>query len=551
MICIGILALFYLFCLPCAEAKEDTALLSFQKVLPAEKLGNSYTIRAGDTIYGILKKRMGLLSVKTRKEAIDMIKKLNPQLSDLSKIYPGQVIILPENVPLSTKDQFGVETVFYKVKRGDSLEKILMSQLNIKRVNMTRMINTIQEMNPKITNPDHIMVNQMLRLPSSSPTEPAESSLAIEETDADRDPGKPIVVSETLQRNLLVAGQIFSRMNGAMITDGQYYLPLAEYGQLALDCASMPMVEFDDGSIVFIELRSRLPLRIKKLVKNNWPNYGFIPIGEMDDILSIAQKVVNQSIGYQMKKGGQYNVGEKPTVSLSPDWSIGPKSNKVTDTHDSGIGLLFRKNADQCLPSYLAKNLSARGIKLVEVIKDFGIAAEKNDNQEPLPVPNISGLSKTDMIHNLLTLLDEEAVKDAEINLYDQDRGGFDLTMRADIVLKTDKGRTIISFGRIPQEFASMLKKEGYNILPLKETDTKIKLITKVLTYLKIGHTFNYFRLTVNHVNDPDVPFVSAIFPALQIYEPDRFLHYLVDFPFDPVFFTYFKHLKEVSIVEY
>jgi hypothetical protein len=197
------------------------------------------------------------------------------------------------------------------------------------------------------------------------------------------------------------------------------------------------------------------------------------------------------------------------------------------------------------------KNLSDRGIFLTEVVLDSGIIRDKQDGLSPLAVPNISGSSKIDLIQNLLVLLGQEAAKDVELNLFDKEKGGFNLTMRADIVLKRDNVQTIVSFGRIPQEFADMLKKDRTEILALNGADSKIKLITKMLSYLNISYTFNYFRLTVNHADNPEAPFISAIFPALQIYQADKYLYYLVDFPFDPVFYSYFKHLKEVNIIQY
>jgi LysM repeat protein len=553
----GYAVLYLLTASPSLAAKEDTVLLNFQKVLPAEQLGKTYIVHAGDHLYSIIRNYLGIHDPRAMKDALDLIKKLNPQITDFSKIYPGQTIILPEKDKSSAKDQFGVEAVFYKVKKGDSLEKILMSQLNVKRMQMTQMLNEIREMNPKITNPDHIVVNQVLRLPGGNVAIPTEEVMPGEATDDDIIPEKPIVISETLKRNLLIAGQVFSRMNGTLTTDGQYYLPLNEFGQLTIDCTAMPMVEFDDGSIVFVELRSRLPKNVKEMVRTNWPSYRFIAVGEKDTSLSIIQKVINQSNDYRMKKGGKFVAGDKPAISFSPEWRIerlSPKtaaSSEPSDSSDSQMGLQFWKNEGQCLPPSLTKNLAARGIRLIEIVQDFGITVAENNAGETLTVPNISGLSKADMIHNLLTLLGEESQKDAEINLFNQDKGGYNLTMRSDIILKTDNGKTLISFSKIPQEFSSMLKKDGYDILSLSEADAKIKLITKVLAYLKIGSTFNYFRLTVNQPNDPEMPFISAIFPALQIYEEDKFLHYLVDFPFDPVFYTYFKQIKEVSIVAY
>ena len=546
-------AVFLFLSLPgCAAAKEDTALLSFQKILPAEQLGKTYTIRQGDTLFSIIHDRLGIHSPKARKEAFDLIKKLNPNITNPSKIFPGQSIMLPETQFTPEKDAFGVETVFYRVKKGDSLEKILMSQLNVKRANMTDMLRNIKEMNPKLNDPNRIVENQLIRLPGSGPAVELESDdWSAESTEGEIDPNKPVIISEELMNKVLLAGQIISRFNGSLVMNGQYYLPLAESGQIAIDCASIPMVEFEDGSLVFIALKSRLPDQLKEMIKANWPNYHFTAVNEKDSLVSILQKVINQSGSYRMKKGGRYVFGDRLSLQVSPNWSI-QKSKNQPDTNTAiNHGLLFYRDASHALPAYLLKELSTRGICLTEVVPDTGILSSPKEDMPPQAIPDLSGTSKVDMIHNLLVLLGQDAGKDVELNLFNQSRGGFNLTLRADILLKRDNKQAILSFGTIPREFENMLKNSGYEILPMNESDSKIKLVTKILDYLNISHSFSYFRLTVNHADDPESPFISAIFPALQLYQPDRFLYYLVDFPFDPVFYSYLKQLKEVNIIRY
>ena len=96
------------------DAREDTALLSFQKLLPAEELGKPYVIRSGDTLYGIIRRRLGIRSAKEAEAALDLIKKLNPQITDPRKIRPGQSIVLPDQETPVEKDAYGVKNVFYK-----------------------------------------------------------------------------------------------------------------------------------------------------------------------------------------------------------------------------------------------------------------------------------------------------------------------------------------------------------------------------------------------------------------------------------------------------
>jgi len=550
---VGLVFILYL-CFPgWAPARQDTALLSFQKILPAEQVGKTYTVRRGDSLYTIIRNTLGIRSAKARKETMDLIKKLNPNLTDPGKIFPGQSIVLPEKQFTPEKDVFGVEIVFYKVKRGDSLEKILMSQLNVKRADMTEMLRNIKEMNPKLTNPDHIVVNQMIRLPASGPSVETENGdWAPEGDEGEIDPDKPVVISETLMRNMILAGKIINTLDGSLIMDGQYYLPLTESGQITIDCASIPVVEFEDGSFVFIALKSRLPNQAKEMIQANWPNYRFTAVNEKDSLVSILQKVINQSGSYRMKKGGRYVIGDRLSIQISPNWTIQRNQQQAdTKTTTANRGLLVYRDASHSLPAYLLKRLSERGVDLTEVVPDTGILSGKKEDASLQDVPDISGTSKVDMIHNLLVLLGQDADKDVELSLFNQSKGGFNLTMRADILLKRENRQALLSFGTIPPEFEKMLKHGGYEILPMSESDSKIKLVTKILDYLNITCSFSYFRLTVNHTDDPDSPFISAVFPALQIYRPDRFLYYLVDFPFDPAFYSYFKQLKEVNIIRY
>src|SRR3990170_6117908 len=82
--------LFYLLALQSGYlfAAEGTAQLTFQKTAILGNKTQTYTIRKGDTITRILRK---LRRVATTPE---VIKRLNPHITNLDRIYPGQKLIL-------------------------------------------------------------------------------------------------------------------------------------------------------------------------------------------------------------------------------------------------------------------------------------------------------------------------------------------------------------------------------------------------------------------------------------------------------------------------
>ena len=539
-------------------AKEDTTAISFQTTIPYDKAEKPYIVRRGDTLYTIIRNNLGAQSPRAQGETMEAIRKLNPKITNLAKIYPGQSIILPAKTSRTggEKNAFGGKIVFYTVKKGDSLEKILMKQLNVTPSNMTKALRNVKEINPGLIDLNRIAISQIIRLPFSQGTiKPRESEDAPEKSTLDeKDLNQPLMISETLTRNLVLAGQIINSFGASMIMEGQYSIPISDHSQITIDCASIPMIEFDNGNAVFIALKTRLPDQLRNIIVSDWPNYRFISVNEKDTLISILNKIMNQSGIYRMEKGGQFVVGEKPNIHITPDWTIQQidKDSGANIESFGEHGLLIYRDASQSLPGYVLRKLSTHGLMLTEIILDRGIVSGKTTDQPPpATLPDIAGSSRIDMLYNLLRMLGQNVTKNVELSLVDKARGGFHLTMRADILLKKGNQNTILAFGALPGEFEKILREEGYDVLSLMDSDSKDKLVTKVLTYLQIPNASNFFRLTVNRTEVPHSSLISAVFPAVQIAVPEKTPYYLVDFSFDQDFYAYFNNLKEVNIIHY
>ena len=53
-------------------------------------------------------------------------------------------------------------------------------------------------------------------------------------------------------------------MNGSMMTTGRYVIPLPEIGQISIDCEMIPVIEFDDGSVVLMDFKGQMPEKRQK-----------------------------------------------------------------------------------------------------------------------------------------------------------------------------------------------------------------------------------------------------------------------------------------------
>ena len=557
-----IMILFPLTCIVSATAfaaREDTAAISFQTNVPPSETGKPYVVRRGDTLHTIIRDNLGPQTARSQAEIMEEIRRLNPKMANLSMIYPGQSIILPGRAPSpgSQRDAFGGNVVLYTVQRGDSLEKILMRQLNVRPNNMTSALRAVKEINPTITDINRIAVSQIIRLPASKDmvmTADKFEDPRRTQPSPDDDFTQPITVSETLIRNLLLAGQIINAFRGSLIMEGKYSIPIANHSQITIDCASIPMIEFDNGHAVFIALKTRLPEQVRNIIVSDWPTYRFISVNERDTLTSILNKIMNQSGIYRMEKGGQIVVGEKPNIHVTPDWTIHQVDKESGLDVDSfgEHGLIIYRDPGQSLPGYILQKLSDHGLVLTEIASDRGIITGKPaDPPPPATLPDISGASRIDMIYNLLQMLGQNATKNVELSLVDRSKGGFHLTMRADILLKRGNRNAVLTFGALPGEFENILKEERYDVISLPESDSKDRMATKVLNYLQIPNSSNFFRLTVNRTDASNSSLISAVFPAVQVMMPNKRPYYLVDFSFDQEFYAYFSNLQEVNIIQY
>lgn len=103
-----------------------------------------YTVKPNDTLYGIATK------LESTIEVIEQLNALYPPFTDPGLIFWGQELIVPKRDGEAT-------LALYFVNPGDTLN-LIASKFS---VDVRRMIN----LNPQLTNPDEIMVNQLIVMP--------------------------------------------------------------------------------------------------------------------------------------------------------------------------------------------------------------------------------------------------------------------------------------------------------------------------------------------------------------------------------------------------
>jgi len=203
-------------------AKQDTAQITLKKTATSKQKLYTYTVKKGDMISFIVR-HIPNINEKDISNNYKLIKNLNPNISNLNKLYEGQLLILPGE-PLSEQGQTRIESKIekntvsaaassakpaegdtYIIQNGDTLIKIIYRRLKAKE-NARQMFKVIQLLNPSIVDINRIYVGQTIKLPAQEVFVKAaeEEKVVVQEVvkQAER-PKQPEIKNELKEKILL------------------------------------------------------------------------------------------------------------------------------------------------------------------------------------------------------------------------------------------------------------------------------------------------------------------------------------------------------------
>jgi LysM domain len=525
-------------------AEEDTAHLSLQKTAKLATRTRPYVVKEGEWLLHILRVQAGI-----RSHRLSIIRKLNPEIGDPNKIRPGQIINLPEMGRVAmTEGQDSSETMNYTIRKGDSISRVAMRELNVKFPELKKAVDDIKKLNPDIKNYDLIYPGWNLQLPRRSiviakqgvQAAEAESSSRVAKDEAK---DKPTILP---QAHLDIIKVVINRMNGTLITLGNYYIPIPQLGEVTMDCSTIPVVEMEDGSSIFLDFANRIPDNLKNMIQSNWKNYHFIQIGNSDDTAVILQKIVNVSNTYTMtKRITPYTVGNNPPLMLSIDWII---TKKTQDSKPYVQGLSFVSDASRLLPRPMIQYAERNGMITTEILEGQGIMSAADEKYASPQMSKIKGSTKVEMVNSLLNELGYQTTKDVDVGIPDASARGFNISIKADLLTKKGDKQIMILSKRIPQQFIDSLKATGTETISLDEGELKRKVIENVLQTANIPFSFASFSFSFPEKTDKPSGTVSL--PAFKITQ-DKGSLYLIDFNIDSDIYGLLKNKWEVNIVGY
>lgn len=495
-------------------AKEDTAQITLQKTAISKKNLYTYTVKEGDTLLKIIQSIPGSTDedISTHYQ---QIKELNPEIPDIENLEVGQSIVLPgkpftgvkktdvEKTTVSTANISSASNKYYKIKSGDTLYKIIRQELKIAETNIPPTVVAIKSMNPHIKNVNKIYAGTVIRLPDKTvyvktPEEvkPVTQEMASVSQKSSQ-PEKIIEIKEkknmSSEARLALLKQIITQMNATITTTGNYYLPIPKAGQVTIDCSKIPVIEFEDSTTIFLDMDNRAHKNLKKMITGNWKNYNLVKINHDDDIINTLRKVLTATKTYDIIKSEKpLTIGSRPRVEIMMDWLIvrpipGQQSKSVVQ----GLRPIDENNI--LLPKSIKNYAQKNGLVITEFSEETGIAGKPEELYSLPPIPVFPTTSAKEFSYALVSYLGLSAERDIDIQLFDTVKDGFNLSIKADVLVNKGDKKYVIYSQSLSQQFTNALKQAGNETIFISDADSPKNIMGNILSGLEIPFTYDNF----------------------------------------------------------
>ncbi len=539
--------------LPCAAvwaAEEDTAQMTFIKTALPKTTLHIYRVQKGDTISAIIRK-IPDVSEKDVHPYFEMIKALNPDIENLDSIPVGRDLVLPGKPATPEAQKVAAkapelsaapDTQAYRVKKGDTLIRIINRELGVVSKHQQTLM-AIQGLNPAIQDVNRIYAGQTIRLPEGQTVakvivqtvekpreieqkiQPAPEASSVRTEDKTQLPQKIEILEQapdalppkeaepparehkavvlTPAARLAAIKHIVTQMGGSMVTSGNYYLPVSKTEQLTIDCAIIPVVELD-ASTIFLDMGNRSDMQLKKMITDRWSNYSLIRIDGKDDVVTALKKIMKQTKHYEMTKAQKpVSVGRAPALEVALDWLITRK-----DAPQAAMqGLRFVYDNEPRYPAAVLNHAKRHGLFITEISPEKGLLDKPAEVYSMPPVTVLPTSSARNFAHALLSFLNVAGKKDVDVRVFNIEKDGFNLAIKADVVAE-HQGRKFILFSRdLPPQFVTILEKAGNELVFIFDKDDYAKTLETLLRTFSFPNAAGYFTFSGLDKNHPQYVF--------------------------------------------
>ncbi len=230
---------------------------------PSKVSSFPYRVRSGECLILILKK-FGI-EERVFPSLVDKIRRLNPRIKDINKLYPGEIIYLPQSLRKNGEVSHRVYPYIpfpYKVKKGDSVVKLLKVRAHIPNyLIFNEYLNIFKKLNPAIRDintlsPGQRIILPLRNLPEATNRKPL-SSFPLSY------PGKQRVQVKIqhplLEEKKALCFSLLSHLGFSVTTGEEMLYPTKSGEWVSIDTTSTPLIRSPWGDVFILLPQASTP----------------------------------------------------------------------------------------------------------------------------------------------------------------------------------------------------------------------------------------------------------------------------------------------------
>jgi hypothetical protein len=264
-----------------------------------------------------------------------------------------------------------------------------------------------------------------------------------------------------------------------------------------------------------------------------------------DDVISILKKVINTTKGYSMtKRENSLTIGVLPPVEIVVDWMIVKTAPKQALPLMQGLRLVYENNL--LLPKAVKNYSQKNGLIITEISEETGLVGKPEEIYSLPPMPVFPTTSAKDFSYAFVSNLGLSADKNADIKIFDTAKDGFNLSIKADVLVKYQDKKYIIYSRNLSQQFINVLKQAGNELIFVADNDPPKNIMEKILRSFNISFASGNF--TFSGIDKNQAPY-TLNFSGTKI-KTDKDL-YVIDFNIDQELRGLLKEAWSANIARY
>jgi hypothetical protein len=409
----------------------------------------------------------------------------------------------------------------YRVKRGDSLTKILMRDYRMSRDRAKALVPEIRRRN-RLGETGGLKAGRNIILPLQEKGAKSVSSTVRSAKKVARKPAGREIVShrlslfkgagETGNGGIESARLIWEKLlparqlpNEAVSIKGNSY-------SLELDPDRFPLFPAADGGKILIEASGKLSPLVRSLIQQNDPKTRFVTYTPNNQKRFFAG-LLSAAVFYSVEEDFSVSFGADPILTVTTDFKVENDSNSPLQ-HD--IFLFNTGSRSGGFPPVLKEYMAGQGFRVID--------SNSSGITESTPVDGdvnvITEKEPSLMADRLMSALKLGYVKEKEIDLLNMGDGGVGLRVKADRYFEKNGEKFVVSaFKGDPENYTilRLLEAQRYHVIMLTPEEDFCSVSGKILSQLRLPSRYEMQELLVAG----DIPYTIRM-SGIMVKTPDK-----------------------------